>query len=96
MIAVIDYGLGNLRSVGKALESSRGLFAKVVHGWEGFLAQGVEIPFNDENRDRVAETLEASIEIIKIARELAATRFEVEEKNSETSSPGTSEPVTSP
>jgi len=73
-----------------ALASSRKLFAAVVHGWEGFMANGVEIPFNDDNRNRVAEVPDVAAEIISIAVNLASMRQEGEEKNSENSLAGTS------
>ena len=79
----------------KALKSSRKLFAAVVHGWEGLKAQGAEIPFNEANRDRVAEVPEVAAEIIQIAVQLAAYRQEQEAGNSGNSSVGTSEPGTS-
>ena len=80
----------------KALTSSRELFAAVVHGWDGLMAQGVEIPFDPVNRDRMAEVPDVAAEIIQIALQLAATRQEAEEGNSGNSSAGNSEPVTSP
>lgn len=69
------------QSTDKALTSSRKLFAQIVHGWEGFMANGVEIPFNEENRDRVAEVPEVAAELIQISVQLAAHRQEVEEGN---------------
>ena len=80
---------------GTALTSSRELFAAVVHGWEGLMAQGVEIPFNDANRDRIAEVPDVAAEIINLAVQLASVRQEVEEKNSESSFVGPSEPAAS-
>ena len=80
----------------QALTSSRELFAAVVHGWDGLKAQGVEIPYDIDNRDRMAEVPDVAAEIISIAVRLASHRQETEEKNSESSSAGTSEPVTSP
>ncbi len=68
-------------SVDKALASSRKLFAKIVHGWEDFKAAGVEIPYTDENRDRVAEVPEVAAELIQIAVQLASYRQEQEEGN---------------
>lgn len=65
----------------RALQSSRKLFAKIVHGWEGFKANDVDIPFTEENRDRVAEVPEIAAEIIQIAVQLASHRLEVEEGN---------------
>jgi len=65
----------------KALTSSRKLFAAIVHGWEGFKANGVDIPYNDDNRDRVAEVPEVAAEIIKIAVQLASFKQETEEGN---------------
>ena len=69
------------QSTEKALKSSRKLFARIVHGWEDFKAQGVEIPYNDENRDRVAEVPEVAAELIQISVQLAAYRQEQEEGN---------------
>jgi len=69
------------KSSDMALKSSRKLFAKIVHGWNGFLANGVEIPYNDENRDRVAEVPEVAAELIQISVQLAAHRQEQEEGN---------------
>ena len=69
------------KSTDKALESSRKLFAAVVHGWDGFTADGVEIPYTDDNRDRVAEVPDVAAEIINIAVQLAAHRQEQEEGN---------------
>ena len=68
-------------STEKALTSSRKLFAAVVHGWEGFKANGDEIPYSDQNRDRVAEVPEVAVEIINIAMQLASHRQSVEEGN---------------
>jgi hypothetical protein len=68
-------------STEKALASSRKLFAAVVHGWEGFKANGVEIPYSNETRDRVAEVPEVAVEIINIAMQLASHRQSVEEGN---------------
>ena len=59
------------------------------------MAQGAEVPYNDANRDRVAEVPDVAAEIINISVQLAAVRQETEEKNSESSSDGTSEPVAS-
>ena len=78
-----------------ALQSSRKLFAAVVHGWDGFMASGVEIPFTEDNRDKVAEVPDVAAEIIGIAVQLASKRQEAEEKNSESSLAGTSEPAAS-
>jgi hypothetical protein len=69
------------KSTEKALTSSRKLFAKIVHGWEDFKANGVEIPYSDENRDRVAEVPEVAAELIQISVQLAAYRQEQEEGN---------------
>ena len=65
----------------KALASSRKLFAAIVHGWENFMANDVEIPYSEENRDRVAEVPEIAAEIIQISVQLASHRVEQEEKN---------------
>ena len=46
-----------------------------------FKAQGTDIPYTDENRDRVAEVPEVAAEIINIAVQLAAHRQEQEEGN---------------
>ena len=73
-----------------ALQSSRKLFAAVVHDWDGFMAGGVEIPFTEDNRDRVAEVPDVAAEIISISVQLASKRREAEEKNSESSFAGTS------
>ena len=69
------------KNTDKALESSRKLFAAIVHAWEGFKANGVDIPYNDDNRDRVAEVPEVAAEIIKIAVQLASFKQETEEEN---------------
>ena len=69
------------KNTDKALESSRKLFAAIVHGWEGFKANGVDIPFTESNRDRVAEVPEVAAEIIKIAVRLASFKRETEEGN---------------
>jgi hypothetical protein len=71
-----------------SLSSSRKLFGAIVHGWEGFKAQGKDIPFSEENRDRVAEVPDVAAEIIQIAVQLAAHRQQAEEGNSENSSAG--------
>jgi hypothetical protein len=69
------------KNTDKALESSRKLFAAIVHTWEGFKANGVDIPFNEDNRNRVAEVPEVAAEIIKIAVQLASFKQETEEGN---------------
>ena len=69
------------KNTDKALDSSRKLFAAIVHQWEGLKANGVEIPFTEENRDRVAEVPEIAAEIIQIAVQLASFKQEQEEGN---------------
>ena len=69
------------KNIDKALESSRKLFAAIVHAWEGFKANDVDIPFNEDNRNRVAEVPEVAAEIIKIAVQLASFKQETEEGN---------------
>ena len=82
-------------TVANALELSRKMCASIVHGWEGLKAQGKEVEFNATNRDRLAEVPEVASMLMETAISLASSRQQVEEGNSESSSDGTSDQVTS-
>lgn len=74
--------LDNIGSNKQALIAARSILAKVVAGWEGLKSvSGVEIPFSDENRDRLAEVGDVVNVIIQAAQTLAIVREEEEEKN---------------
>jgi hypothetical protein len=79
---------------GQQAAQAKKLMAKFVHGWEGFQVCGEEIPFTEKARDQIAVT-EALGDFVLIAKDLGVVRQKEEEKNSEDSSAGTSEPVTS-
>jgi hypothetical protein len=79
----------------ETLAAMQGFFEKFVHGWSGLIVDGEEVEYTAKHRDRLAGTQVFGI-LVGEATDLGVEVLEVEEKNSETSSPGTSEPVTSP
>lgn len=56
------------------------LLARFVHGWDSFKASGVDIPYSELNRDRLAVT-EMLAHLISIAKDLGVSKREGEEKN---------------
>ena len=84
------------KDVHKILKTSREVFKKFLHGWEWETKDGRDIPFNDANFAEVTGDELLGPRILEIAKDLGIKAQEEEEKNSENSSAGTSEPVTSP
>lgn len=78
-----------------AIEATRKTFKKFVHGWDWKIADGREIPFTEENLHEVAGDQKLGRRLIDLAQDLGVKEKEETEKNSEDSSVGTSEPVTS-
>ena len=88
--------LSREKDVHELLKKSREVFRKFLHGWEWETKDGREIPFNDDNFAEVVGDADLGPKILEIAKDLGIKSQEEEEKNSENSSAGTSEPVTSP
>lgn len=66
---------------GQMVANARKLLAKFLHGWEGLKSvNGIEIPYTESNRDRIAGT-ELLGHLLEAAKDLGITRQEVEEKN---------------
>ena len=80
-VAELEAGGVDFNDASAAMESSHKLFAKILHGWQGLMSNGVDIPYTDDNRDRLAEVPQLAQRLLEIATDLAVTKQEGEEKN---------------
>lgn len=78
--AGIVFAPDGFASQAEALRASRAFLSKVLHGWSGWVVDGVEIPYNEENVNRIAATA-LGADLVNIASKLAVETREANEGN---------------